>query len=266
VLSRVVGPVNVCAPTLAGLGTNFGLWPLIARTLAIVSDARLSGRTDQAIVTERLLSISGEDSLTIDRKNRELVTTKLTTRIMLLSNELPRLADASGALANRFVILTLRKSYLGAEDTGLTDRLTAEVPSIAAWALDGLRRLRDEGRFTEPAAGDDLRQELNDLASPIGAFIRECCHVRPGVQVECGEIFAAWCAWCDEQGNKHAGTLQTFGRDLRAALPGIGGRNLRDGDTRTRVYTGIDLTAESQFSAQKWRSERSGTRSDPVHA
>ena len=40
VLRSVVGPDNVCAPTLASLSTNFGLAPLIGRTLAIVADAR----------------------------------------------------------------------------------------------------------------------------------------------------------------------------------------------------------------------------------
>ena len=62
VLGRVVGMANVCGPTLASLGTNFGLWPLLGKMLAIVADARLSGRTDTAVVVERLLSISGEDA------------------------------------------------------------------------------------------------------------------------------------------------------------------------------------------------------------
>lgn len=74
---------------------GLGLQPLLNKSLAIVSDARLSGRTDSAIVVERLLSISGEDALTIDRKNVSAVTGKLTSRLMLLSNELPRLGDSS---------------------------------------------------------------------------------------------------------------------------------------------------------------------------
>ena len=79
----------MAAPTLSGLGTNFGLWPLLGKTVAMVQDARLSGRTDSAAVAERLLSISGEDALTVDRKNLSPVTTRLTARFMLLTNELP---------------------------------------------------------------------------------------------------------------------------------------------------------------------------------
>ena len=41
----------------------------------------------------------------------------LPTRFLLLSNELPELADASGAMASRFIVLTLRNSFYGREDT-----------------------------------------------------------------------------------------------------------------------------------------------------
>jgi putative DNA primase/helicase len=68
VLTALLGRDSVVSPTLASLQTPFGLAPLIGKPLAIISDARLGSRSDQAAITERLLSISGEDGLTIDRK------------------------------------------------------------------------------------------------------------------------------------------------------------------------------------------------------
>ena len=41
---------------------------LIGKLAALVSDARLSGRSDQIAIAERLLSISGEDHIGIPRK------------------------------------------------------------------------------------------------------------------------------------------------------------------------------------------------------
>src|SRR5262249_37934736 len=41
VLRGLVGPANVAGPTLSSLGTNFGLWPLLNKSVAIISDARL---------------------------------------------------------------------------------------------------------------------------------------------------------------------------------------------------------------------------------
>ncbi|HEB54229.1 MAG TPA: hypothetical protein ENI87_13330, partial [bacterium] len=48
VLTELVGAQNTCAPTLNGIGGEFGLQPLIGKQLAIVSDMRLGRKTDPA--------------------------------------------------------------------------------------------------------------------------------------------------------------------------------------------------------------------------
>src|SRR6185369_16875577 len=112
ILTAVLGSANVAAPTLGGLANNFGVAPLLGKPVALISDARFSGRSsEQAIVVERLLSISGEDMLTIDRKNREPLTVKLPTRFTILTNELSRLTDASAALPSRLLVLQLTRSW-----------------------------------------------------------------------------------------------------------------------------------------------------------
>src|SRR5690606_982696 len=95
---------NVAAPTLASLATPFGRWPLIGKSLALIGDARLGGRSDVSQVVEILLSISGEDPQTIDRKHRVPWSGILPTRFMILSNEIPRFTDASDALTARMLM------------------------------------------------------------------------------------------------------------------------------------------------------------------
>jgi putative DNA primase/helicase len=208
----------------------------------MIQDARLSGRTDAAAVAERLLSISGEDAQTIDRKFLPPVTAKLHARFMLLTNELPKLTDSSGALPGRMILLRLQRSWYGKEDTTLTDRLLAELPGILLWAIAGWKRLRDRGHFVQPEAGKELIGELNDLASPVGAFVRDRCNVAAGYQIERAALFDAWKTWCAQQGREHPGDCATFGRNLRAAVPTIGDAQPRtDTGERIRVYEGICL-------------------------
>lgn len=113
VLKELVGKENLAGPTLAGLGTNFGLSTLIGKPLAVIADARLSGSDNNSQVVERLLTISGEDTIDIDRKYREVWTGKLPTRLVILSNELPHFGDSSGVIARRFVLLNMTVSWLG---------------------------------------------------------------------------------------------------------------------------------------------------------
>lgn len=244
VLSRLVGLSNAASPTLGSLGSPFGLQPLLHKTLAIISDARLSHRTDAAVVTERLLSISGEDAQTIDRKYREPVTVRLPVRFVVLTNELPRLHDASGALVGRLVLLRLTRSFYGVEDTKLTAKLLRELPSILLWAVAGWKRLRDRGRFQMPESSAAIVQQLDDLASPVGAFVRDCCEIGAGFSTPCNHLFEKWKDWADIKGMK-AGTEQTFGRDLRAGFPALETRRPRCEDGRYRVYQGIRLRSEA---------------------
>jgi putative DNA primase/helicase len=243
VLSGVVGPDNLAGPTLSGLASPFGLAPLLGKTVAIVSDARLSGRVDAAIITERLLSISGEDTLTVDRKHLPAVSVKLASRFVILTNELPRLNDTSGALAGRMLLLRLTRSWFGREDPRLTERLLSERPGILLWAIAGWRRLRERGRFLQPDAGQELLGQLEDLTSPIGEFLREYCEIGPDRQVVKAELYERWKWWCEGAGRQHPGDLATFGRNLMAAVPTARQSQPRDGAKRVPTYRGIGLRA-----------------------
>lgn len=237
VLTRLVGAGNVCGPTTSSLAGPFGLQPLIGKSLAIVSDARFTGDS-VGVVVERLLCISGEDSLTVDRKFMGSITMKLPTRLIFLSNELPRLHDSSGALAGRFMILRLTRSFYGHEDTTLTSKLSEELPGILTWAIEGLKRLRARGRFTQPASVAAAVQEMEDLSSPVGAFVRDCCEVGAGKRAWTDDMFAAWRRWCEADGRNTTTSRQTFGRDLSAAVPGVVCRRHRQ---QGRFYDGICL-------------------------
>ncbi len=66
---------------------------------------------------------------------------------VVLTNELPRLTDSSGALASRFIVLVLSKSFYGKENPRLTHELLLDAPAIFNWALEGLDRMNARGYF-----------------------------------------------------------------------------------------------------------------------
>lgn len=250
ILATLIGEENVCGPTLSSLAGQFGLQTFLGKMLAVVSDARLSARPDKAAIVERILSITGEDHLSVDRKNLTPITVRLPARILMLSNELPRLDDASGALASRFEVLVLDRSYLGAEDTELYGRLLLECPKILAWAIDGLVRLRQAKRFTSPKTSAEVVEELANLGSPVSAFAKEMCVVELGVTVPIDELFRAWTWWNRRQGNSHAPAMNIFSRDLHAAVPGLRVVHKREGKRRVRIYSGIGLTLQARQEMQ----------------
>lgn len=250
-LKGVIGERSLASPTLSSLAGPFGLWPLNGKTVALIPEARLGRNADAVSVVERLLSISGEDPQDIHRKNLPTITgVKLATRFILMTNELPNLRDSSGAFSNRIILLRTTQSWLGKEDKQLDARLQRELPGILNWAIEGWQRLQERGHFRQPDTGRELLAELADLTSPVSQFIRERCAVGPEFSCDIDDLFASWRNWCEEHGREHAGTQQTFGRDLRSKLPGLAVTQPRtDSGGRIRSYNGIGLRSGTPWHA-----------------
>jgi putative DNA primase/helicase len=243
VLAGLLGRVNVVGPTLNSLSVQFGLWPLIGKPLAIISDARVGGNSrDRQTIVERLLSISGEDLQTVDRKYKPAWTGPLPTRFVILANELLTLPDTSGALVARFVPLSLTISFLGREDIGLTDKLMGELPGIFNWATKGWDRLQQRGHFELAHSAKTLLRQAARLSSNVRAFLDDCCKEDPKGTVDKNTLFARYCGWCENQKINDPGTKETFAKNLRAALPTI--KTIRPRDAapdRKRSWVGLRL-------------------------
>jgi putative DNA primase/helicase len=247
ILTALVGKGNVCGPTLNSLGGDFGLAPLLGKSLAIISDARSGGGKNSSVVVERLLSISGEDTLTVNRKYKDQWNGKLSVRFHIISNELPNLGDASSAIIGRLVLLLTTQSWLGKENHQLETQLSAELTGILNWSLQGLRRLAidNKNQFTRFEAADEAITTMQDLASPVGAFVRERCKLEGNAEIATDDLYAGYKTWC-ELSEYPKSPKAHFGRDLRAACPSVRKRRPRDGKERHSVYAGIRLRREDE--------------------
>lgn len=240
ILADLIGLSNVARPSFSSLGSTFGLESLIGKPVAIIADARISGKTDQAPAIENLLRISGEDYPSIPRKHRGDWEGRLSTRFVLISNDLPKLADSSGALANRFCLLRFSQTFLGREDPKLTDKLRAELPGVLLWSVAGWDRLRRRGHFVQPKSSEEMIQQIRDLGSPHSVFVRERCRLGPAESCLISVLYDAWVVWCQDNGRTHYGAIQDFGKEIRSAFPELTESRSRL-DNRSRRYQGITV-------------------------
>jgi len=261
IMTLMLGRDSVASMTLASLGELFGLQHLISRPACIIPDARFSKRMDPAIIAERLLSISGEDAIPVNQKYKGTWVGALPTRFTVFTNELPAIADMSGALLERFVILRLTRTFAGHEDPTLFHRLSQETSGILNWAIVGYQRLREVGRFRQPTSSVETAASIRRISSPLADFIEERCEVRAGLFVEKSKLFQAWENWCVKQ-RIPAGSTQIFGRDLQAVIPELGEkRSATEG--RPRMYMGISLIGGVEEQSNKIVPLRPGPYEKP---
>ncbi len=222
ILKALLGAANVSAPTLGALSSSrFGKASLIGTRLALVGDAQLGGRDDLNSLAQSILSLTGEDTINVERKNVGDWIGRLETRLVILANELPRITNASGAVASRFILLTLTETFYGKEDHKLEDKLLQDLPGILNWSLDGLARLRQRGHFIQPQTSADELREMEHLNSPVKAFLYEMCDEGPEFTEDCGALHAAFVAWSTERGDKYIPNASIFGQKLSAAVTGL---------------------------------------------
>lgn len=247
VLRDLVGQRNMCGVSLDELSQNFGMEPLIGKQLVIASDMRAGSRADAVKISENLLRISGEDAVTIARKYKPAWTGKLGVRFLIMTNEMPSIRDTGGALASRYVPIQMRESFYGREDTELASKLRSELPGILNWAIEGWQRLREQGRFTLPDASQEALEHLEEISSPVKAFLRETCKVDLTGETPKSEVFAAWQRWCERNGI-YAGDSPRFSTQLIAATDHhVRAAKLNRNGVRSPHWVGLQLIDERPF-------------------
>ena len=248
VLRSLLGEGNVATPTLTELGTQFGLENMVGKTSAILTDARISNRADESAITERLLSISGNDPQNVQRKFKSTLSGhELNIRFTLFSNLVPKLKDVSSAFLSRCLFLLMPNSYLGKENFNLQDELLEELPGVLNWAIAGKAKLNKSRTFHQPEAGMPLKNELRSIVSPVLSFIEDSCEFNEDYYVETHDIFDAWAQWCELNDVNHAGNIQSLSRKLRAIKPSLDVKQMRLGAARVRVMVGVKVKKEEAF-------------------
>ncbi len=247
VITALLGAHNVASSNLNQLGENFGLQKLIFKLLAVFPDARIDARSNLAVAVERLLSISGEDEQSVPRKFKEDFLGRLLVRILIVSNEVPRFPESSGALAKRYIALALVRSFYGREDHDLANRLLCELPAIFNWAIKGYAELRMRGRFDLPPSAEAVIEDAEVQNEPIKAFLRDHCEVGLDKHVPKSELYTEYQSFCEANGIRWPSTLPEFARKLMAAEPSIKATRPRLNGGREHCFDGVCLIGSEGY-------------------
>lgn len=257
-IEAVVGEENVARTDLDRLARPFGVAPLVGKNVAVISEMHVSSFTNTAAALQMLKSISGGDAQQVEDKFvRSIARVRMTVKFLITPNEEPRLPDASAALMRRLVVLPVLHRPEKA-DPGLSERLRAERAGIRVWAVLGLRRLwRDVAAglpaFSQPEDGRELLMEIEAASSPMKVFLREKCVVGVGNSVTADALWTCWKSFREEEELSDNMARQTFGRQLRAAVPGLRKEPRVVAGKRVKVYVGVRPLFEGEEPGSRER-------------
>jgi P4 family phage/plasmid primase-like protien len=257
VLKEMLGSWNCASPTLTQIGKNqYTLQALMDKLAAIVPEASIGRDVDSKVVLETLAAIIGEDTIDIPRKYLGTLNgVKLKVRFTITSNEALKWPDPTNKLSSRCIVFPFNYSFAGKEDPEIEKRLLEELPGIANWAIDGLKRLRKGENLKEPKSGKEKHQLYKDLDSPINVFCRSCLkktkardlHSRRLIGVDMKDVQDAWIAWSKSEGRQTKGQTRTYIRSLiQNAFPEVLVRRRGKRGKQRLCYIGLKLTEEGK--------------------
>jgi putative DNA primase/helicase len=150
--------------------------------------------------TARLLKIIAGDRLSIPCKwQAQPWEGRLPGRVWIGTNKVPNFNDT--VLPTRFVKLSFEQSYLGREDNQLTEKLLDELPGIAARCITAYGRLRERGRFIQPASSDQLEIDIRKTSDPFTQFVLDTFIPDLKGEVRISVAYAWFQQWCGEHGH-----------------------------------------------------------------
>jgi putative DNA primase/helicase len=221
-VARLLGSELVSATSVQALDQRFAAGALLGKLLLLDDDVRKGVR----LPDDWLKRLSEAKPLTGERKFGPQFNFVSLAVPVLLCNDPPSLADLSGGMVRRLMVVPFGRTFAEAEqDRTLFQRIWAdEMGGILNRALAGLGRVIARGwRLGRPASVARATAAWLAGANPLPAFLEERCEREGACLVR--ELYEAYTAWARENGITRAQQRLSFRRNLENLGYAVGHSN-----------------------------------------
>jgi P4 family phage/plasmid primase-like protien len=195
------------------------------------------------IVGKTLLTATGE-IISVNRKNKPIVDVRPTAKLAWAMNSLPKIREEGNGIFRRLMIVQFPPLNPEEKDPAVKERIRLlEPPGILAWAVEGLKRLRQRDAFKIPESVGRAVQDFELSNDPPRQFLEEACERDENGHVGKKELYDAYAKWCKYYGFKPKAVTQIREDWLRLGL--------KEGASKGKKhYKGVKLLDETFDS---WR-------------
>lgn len=243
-ITAMMGLENCSYVSVEQLCDKFVRTQTLGRLVNICPDV---GEIDKANEGDLKSFVSG-DVMFFDRKHLTGLNCTPTARLMMSFNNRPRFADRSGGIWRRMMIVPFNVEIPAAERVANMDKHTwweaaGELPGIFLWAVAGLHRLRQQGRFTRSALSEAALEDYRTENNPARAFLTECLESHEHSKLKSTSIYRFYKLWAEEHGYRPLGE-RTFGKEIRRVFAHTERRFLGTRGDRYWCYVGVRFSQD----------------------
>lgn len=158
------------------------------------------------VASNRLNAIISGEPISVEQKFKDAITIIPRAKIVWAMNDLPRVSSVNNGIMRRVKVIKFPNLDESKRDPELKDRIATEGAGILNWALIGLERLRNRGKFLIPKSVSDATkdfQEKNDI--PLLFLNESNAKINlfdPQVRMPAQELYDKYNDWCRRNGHK----------------------------------------------------------------
>ena len=236
---------NVSHLELSELFDRFKIAELEGKLANICTDVETS-----KVMDARFKKIVAGEPQSAERKFKEPFEFQPFAKILFSANDFIPTKDRTHGYYRRFDILKFNRIFKTEEQKPkLLQELKDEVPGIFNWALEGLKRLRQQKWImTKSSYMDNCHNEFRRATNPLQLFIEEECVVEGNATVDSNELRSSYKHYCEDKGYKVLSDIK-LGKELKRL--GINKTRIRKEEGRIILYEGIQLLSGSVHSVHR---------------
>ncbi|QDU01967.1 hypothetical protein V6x_16500 [Gimesia chilikensis] len=256
----MLGDENVSAVGLEVLGGEHRQWALKGKLANFSGELPYLGKINEGLL-KRIVSGEPVDA---NRKHREPVKLRLQAKLIVNTNDLPSINDATRATWDRMVTIPFLERFRDTQkdDKDRAIKLREELPGIFLWSLKGLIRLLKNNKFTKCEVCEKITQEHRTDSDSVLAFVKECCQQHSGHVLFSQKLFETYRLFCERSGrNKPFGESEFGKRMIRAGFEKMRSRVQPNGK-RPPGYRDIKLSEEGLEYWKQIKHKYSGFEDD----
>lgn len=197
-------------------------------------------------VNERIKAFLNGEDMQGEKKGKDSYPFSPFARLVFAANDFLTTKDRSHGFYRKFDVIEMTRIFKEHEqDRNLKyDIWENELPGILIWAIEGLKRLRKEWKFTESEEINEGVKKFKVESNPMLQFLNECCEVDEKMTeyIETKTLYDAYVSWCVDTSHMSFSSTK-FGRELKKTVNFVQRKRITSpcGEKRPWVYKGVRL-------------------------
>lgn len=158
-------------------------------------------------------------------------------------NNFPQINDKTHGLYRKMIMIpfdvTIKEED---QDKDLSEKLKNELDGILQFAINGLKRLAEQNKFTNSSKGNSIMEEFKKNSNPVEIFFEDMVKENENGKIKCQDLYRMYIKFCEDEGIRGIMNNINFGKEVKKKFSKTDKKKITNEGKRENYYIGIEMS------------------------